>query len=205
MQTLTKQYEAGFRVKGSKFLSFISPCSTTDEADSLLGEIKDDHPSATHHCYAYRIDPQKNLEFSQDDGEPSGTAGLPILNQIRSAELINVMAVVVRYYGGTKLGKSGLIEAYGHATTLAFQKAELKKMIAVTRYSVTYSYDQQTEIDKLRHSFNLIEVHSEYTEHVHLILDCPTNQSGRFENRMGQIGHLLINWDKTGLSSQVIG
>jgi uncharacterized YigZ family protein len=125
LHTVNKPYHAEYRVKGSKFPSYIYPAEDRDDVNTVLTNLKSEHPAATHHCYAYRLHPNNVIEFDQDDGEPGSTAGLPILGSLRSNELINVLLVVVRYYGGTKLGKSGLIEAYGHTADLCIQKASL--------------------------------------------------------------------------------
>lgn len=202
MQTVTRQYKASFREKGSEFICFLTPCETADQAADVLDSIRSEHPTATHHCYAFRVNPGEPAELSQDDGEPSGTAGRPILNALRSGDLMNVMAVVVRNYGGTKLGKSGLIEAYGHAVTLAVEQANLKRIIPVIRYSLSYSYNQQTLIDKMYHTFDLVEVSAVYTEQVKLVVDCPQVRSQEFRNYLQSVDHLLNEWKTAGLHTQ---
>lgn len=192
MLTITKQCESDYRVKGSKFLSYLIPCDSAEEADKQLKEIKDLHPTATHHCYAYRVDPSDVSEFSQDDGEPGGTAGLPILNVLRSAEIVNSIAIVVRYYGGTKLGKSGLIDAYGKATEMAKNRAELKTILPTIRFTITYPYNQQSLIDKLTHTYALFEKDATYAEDVQLVVECSDSDVKRFEKHLNRIDHLLI-------------
>lgn len=196
MLTVTEQFEEDYRIKGSKFLSFLTPCNSTEKAENHLSEIKSLHPVATHHCYAFRIHPSKITEFSQDDGEPGGTAGLPILNVLRSAEIVNAIAVVVRYYGGTKLGKSGLIDAYGKAAELAKEKAKLKTIVPTNRFTIIYPYTQQSLIDKLKHTFTLFEIDAAYTENVRLIVECPECELKRFKNRLARLSHLLIHVEK---------
>lgn len=169
-----------------------------------LSEIKDLHPTATHHCYAFRINPSSISEHSQDDGEPSGTAGMPILNAMRSANIVNTIVTVVRYYGGTKLGKSGLIDAYGNAAERVINKSNLKQLVATRSFVITYSYDQQSLIDKLNHTFTLFEIDSTYTEHVRLAIECPEDELSAFEARLESLRHLLLNVEKGDSSCHVI-
>lgn len=190
MQTVNKPYSAEYRVKGSRFSGYLYPAEDLDAVNSRLKDLKSEHPTATHHCYAYRLDPNKFIEFNQDDGEPGNTAGLPILNSLRSNELINVLLVVVRYFGGTKLGKSGLIEAYGHTADLCIQKASLKKVLLIKTYCLVFDYSLQGFIDKLKNDFTWIELKSEYMENVKLIVGCPADESERFEGVISsQIHH----------------
>ena len=98
--------------KGSKFLGFAYPVNDEKELKKSLDALKAEHPKATHHCYAYRLGLNGENYRANDDGEPSGSAGLPIYNQLLANELTNILLVVVRYYGGTKLGVSGLVKAY---------------------------------------------------------------------------------------------
>jgi uncharacterized YigZ family protein len=202
--TVTQDFQADYRVKGSKFLSYISPCDTTEEAEIKLSGVRDIHPTATHHCYAFRVNPSEISEHSQDDGEPNGTAGLPILNAIRSANIVNTIIVVVRYYGGTKLGKGGLIEAYGTAASVVIESSVLKKIVTTRRFEIEYSYDQQSLIEKLKHSFTLFEIDSAYTDKVKLVLECPISEAKKFEGKLNSISHLLTNVDRKGTFSRVL-
>lgn len=104
--------DAAIVEKGSRFIGIIFPCDSASSFEHQLKEIQKEHPSAVHHCYAYRIGSSKVIERANDDGEPAGTAGKPILNQLISSNLKNVGLIVVRYFGGTLLGTSGLIKAY---------------------------------------------------------------------------------------------
>ena len=204
MLTVTQNFQADYRVKGSKFISLINPCDSTEEADIRLTEIRDMHPTATHHCYAYRVGPAEISEHSQDDGEPSGTAGLPILNALRSANIVNTIVTVVRYYGGTKLGKSGLIDAYGTSAGLVIREATLKKLIPTRRFEIVYPYDQQSIIDRLKHSFTLFEINATYMENVSLIVECPSKEAAHFEKKLEKLRHLFINVEKKGSYSRVL-
>lgn len=204
MLTVKQNNLAEYRIKGSKFISVINPCDTTEEADERLSKIRDTHPTATHHCYAFRVNPSFISEHSQDDGEPSGTAGLPILNAMRSANIVGAIVVIVRYYGGTKLGKSGLIDAYRQAAELVINQSALKPIVATRRFEITYPYNQQAIIDKLNHSFTLFEIDATYSKHVQLVIECPEKELPAFEAWLDGIRHLLLKVKKGDLSSHVL-
>lgn len=125
-KTLAGISEGLYKEKGSKFIARIFPVETEEQIKSAMVSVKKEFHDARHHCYAYRINPEKEQFRSSDDGEPSGTAGKPIFNQILSFELFNVLVVVVRYFGGTKLGVSGLINAYKTATREAIQQSNIE-------------------------------------------------------------------------------
>lgn len=203
MQTITKKTSAEFRTKGSKFIGFFHPAATSQEVNSVLEKIRSEHPTATHHCYAYRINPNKPKEFSQDDGEPGGTAGLPILNKMRSADIMNAIVVIVRYYGGTKLGKPGLIEAYSHTTHLCIENSSLKKLTPVFLYKIEYDYRYQGIIDQIKNEVNWIEKKSTYMEHVTLICGFPISKKSLAENKLRAAEHLFVNLEKLGQSYHV--
>ncbi|MBL0144874.1 MAG: YigZ family protein [Chitinophagaceae bacterium] len=144
--TIVQASSAEFKDRGSKFIAYAYPINTADEFKSYLQALKKEHPKAVHHCFAYRIGTDGNTFRSSDDGEPSGTAGKPILGQIDSKDITNVAVVVVRYWGGTLLGVPGLINAYKTATALALQVTPLvQKQIEVV-YTIQFDYTQMNEI-----------------------------------------------------------
>lgn len=128
-KTIVQTADGLYKEKGSKFIARAFHVENEDDIRLAIESVKKEFHDARHHCYAYRINPEDELFRSNDDGEPSGTAGKPIYNQILSFGLINVLVVVVRYFGGTKLGVSGLIRAYKSATREAFHQSKI-----VTRY-----------------------------------------------------------------------
>ncbi len=119
--TIDQNSLAEFKDRSSRFLAYAYPIQSTDDFKNYLQQLKKEHPKAVHHCFAYRLGLDGNNFRISDDGEPSGTAGKPILGQIESKGLTNVLVIVVRYFGGTLLGVPGLINAYKTATAMALQ------------------------------------------------------------------------------------
>ena len=152
------------------------PVNSIDEIKSKLEELRSDHPKSRHVCYAYRLGSKNIEERSSDDGEPSGSAGLPILNQLYSNDLSNVLLAVVRYFGGTKLGASGLIRAYKEASIDALSKVNPVELIEYGHVMCEFSYDQlgiiQNRIE--RESWKLI--HSEYGLPCRFTIGIPVDQ-----------------------------
>ena len=147
-KTISVAKEGIYKEKGSKFLAYISPITSVKEALDKVEFYKEDQPSARHHCYAYRIGSEGGNFRSYDDGEPSGTAGKPILNQLLSNEITNVIVVVVRYFGGTKLGTSGLITAYKEATIAAINESEIIESFVSNYYELSFTYDEMPLVMK---------------------------------------------------------
>jgi len=127
--------------KGSKFLAFLSPVNNEIESQVFLSSLKKLHPKARHLCTALRLGPEASIERSNDDGEPGGSAGKPILGQLIKNNLTNIIVVVVRYFGGTKLGIPGLIEAYKTSTAEAIAKASIIKKTVYSAVYIQMSYD----------------------------------------------------------------
>ncbi|HTM64860.1 MAG TPA: YigZ family protein [Flavipsychrobacter sp.] len=145
-KTIEQPTTSDFRDRGSKFFAYAFPISDVQDVKTHLQALKKEHPKAVHHCYAYRIGTD-GLQFrANDDGEPSGSAGRPILGQIDSAGLTNVLVVVVRYFGGTLLGVPGLINAYKTATTEALQKAAVIEKWIEDVVHVSFDYPVMGEV-----------------------------------------------------------
>jgi uncharacterized YigZ family protein len=145
-KTIEKPTFGEFKDKGSKFLAYSTPLSIDTDFSSFLEKIKKEHPKARHHCFAWRLGLDQNRYRSNDDGEPSGTAGRPILGQIDSFGLTNVGIVVVRYFGGTLLGTSGLITAYREATAAALREAVIVEKIVENHYEIKFGYDKMPDV-----------------------------------------------------------
>lgn len=145
-----------FRDKGSKFIAYIYPVSADTEIKPILMQLKAEHPKARHHCWAYRLGMDTSNYRLNDDGEPSGTAGRPILNSLLSAELTNVFVVVVRYFGGTLLGVPGLINAYKSATIDAIENSNIVEKTENLVYNVRCDYLQLNQVMRIIKESSLI-------------------------------------------------
>ena len=145
---------AEFKDRGSKFLAYSYPVESVDACKKIIAGLKKEHPKAVHFCVAYRIGVEGNLFRASDDGEPAGSAGRPILGQIDSKELTNLMVVVVRYFGGTLLGVPGLINAYKTATTLALQLAPIVQKPIEIKYELNFDYHQMNEVMMIVKQYN---------------------------------------------------
>jgi uncharacterized YigZ family protein len=176
-------------------MGYLFPAETEEDFQNELDRLRSKYPDATHHCWAWRLNPAQPREFSSDDGEPSGTAGLPILNQLKSFDVVNAGIVVVRYYGGTKLGKSGLIEAYGRGAALCLEKARLLSIKPVQMYEIVYPYPEENAIQKLINDFELTVVDSEYLETIKLTVACPKPNINLFETNISGMEHLKIHFE----------
>lgn len=148
-QTILNQSEGIFRDKGSKFLAYAYPFKDETKLKEFLEALKSEHPKARHYCFAYRLTPDRTVFRVNDDGEPSGTAGRPILNTLLSKELTNVLVVVVRYFGGTLLGVPGLINAYKSAAEDALDQAEIIQKTVQDVYQINFNYLQMNDVMRL--------------------------------------------------------
>jgi uncharacterized YigZ family protein len=144
--TVEKTGVAEFKDRGSKFTAYSFPLNTVEEFKQRLDEVKKEHPKATHHCFAYRIGTDKNTFRVSDDGEPSGTAGKPILGQLDSKQLTNILVIVVRYFGGTLLGVPGLINAYKSAASMVLQVTPTVQRFIEVPYTLQFDYTQMNEV-----------------------------------------------------------
>lgn len=144
--TIEKTAFAEFKDRGSRFIAYAYPVLTTDECKKHLQLLKKENPKANHHCFAYRIGLDGNNFRVSDDGEPSGSAGRPILGQIDSKGLINLLVVVVRYFGGTLLGVPGLINAYKTATVLALQLTPIIQKQVLSTFYLQFDYTRMNDV-----------------------------------------------------------
>lgn len=153
--TIAKLGETLFKDRGSRFLGFAFPVKNVEGVKERLSELKNRYYDARHHCYAYVLGEDHSAIRANDDGEPNHSAGDPILGQINSRNLTNTLVVVVRYFGGTKLGVSGLINAYKTAAFEALQATRIKEVAVKKVIELTYGYDQTNEVMKLVSDFGL--------------------------------------------------
>ncbi|MDR6782235.1 putative YigZ family protein [Pedobacter africanus] len=148
-KTIAAAAEGVFRDRGSKFIGYAYPVLSEDQVKDILSNLRAEHAKARHFCWALRLSPDRSIFRIQDDGEPSGTAGRPILNTLLSADITNVLVVVVRYFGGTLLGVPGLINAYKTAAAEAIQAAEIVEKTVNDIYEIHFDYLLMNDVMKL--------------------------------------------------------
>ncbi|MFZ9981062.1 MAG: IMPACT family protein [Cyclobacteriaceae bacterium] len=146
--TISKSGHSALREKGSRFLGFAFPVKDESVVRQRLDELKKEYFDATHHCYAWVLGPDSEKFRANDDGEPGHSAGDPILGQIRSKKLTNTLVVVIRYYGGTNLGVSGLIKAYKETAAAALNNAQVHEERVMLSWSMEFSYNRMSEVMK---------------------------------------------------------
>ena len=158
-QTLKSPIQAEFKDKGSRFLAFAYPVQTAEQVKKHVDDLRQEHHKARHCCYAYRLGVDGNQFRANDDGEPSGSAGRPILGQIDSFELTDVLVVVVRYFGGTLLGVPGLIHAYKTSTQMVLENAQIieKNIEKTVRIRCEYPYLNEAIRIAKNHQAEIIE------------------------------------------------
>lgn len=152
--TVKKGSEGMYKEKGSKFPSYLIPIESEEELKALIEALKKEHPNSRHFCYAFRLGELGDVYRYSDDGEPSGTAGKPIYGQLLSHNLTNVGLVVLRYFGGTKLGVSGLIHAYKESSTDAINQAQILKKFIGKHFRLDYPYEATNSVTQLLHRFD---------------------------------------------------
>lgn len=163
-RTITERTEGLYKEKGSKFIAFACPAATIEEVNLCLEEIRKEYHDARHHCYAYVLGVDGQEIRANDDGEPKHSAGGPILGQIKSAGVTNTLVIVVRYFGGTKLGVSGLINAYKTASAEALGINQLVTKYVTQPVQFSFPYTSTNEVMKLVDDFNIKVVTQEFEE-----------------------------------------
>lgn len=185
--TVENKVETLYKEKGSKFFSFVFPVKDLSEVKSILDELKKKYYDATHHCYAYILGFEKEVFRMNNDGEPSSTAGKPIYGQLQSKNLTNVLLVVIRYFGGTKLGVSGLIKAYKTAAAECLSAAMIVEKKVRLSYKVMFPYEKMNAVMSL-----LKEIKAEQTKHI-FETECSmevlveSSQQNKFEDAISKI------------------
>ena len=194
--TIEKPSHAEFKDRGSKFIAFAFPIETADDFKKQLQILKKEHLKAVHHCFAYRIGTDGNNFRSADDGEPSGTAGKPILGQIDSKGITNVAIIVVRYWGGTMLGVPGLINAYKTVTALALQVTPIIEKQIEVNYSIEFDYTQMNEVMMVMKQFNCSIHTSEMQLFCNISTGIPKNRLQEVLYRLKDLQNVAVK--KTG-------
>lgn len=183
-KTIAEKAEGLYKDKGSRFLAFGFPVSDESEIKSILTSLRKKYHDARHHCYAYRIGTDPFHYRVNDDGEPSGTAGKPIYGQIISHELTNILIVVVRYFGGTLLGTSGLVTAYRNAAASMLEAATLIEKSVLTTCCLTFPYSSLNGVMKIIKEEGIEPIHPVYDAECSLTLAVPLSVLERFRAKM---------------------
>lgn len=187
-----REARAELRDRGSRFLAIVRPAASEEEARAALAQIEAELPDATHHCWAFRVGaparPDRLIERGSDAGEPSGTAGVPILQVLRGAELSDVVAVVVRWYGGTKLGKGGLARAYAGATREAVAELPVARRVPAVTLAIELPYERLGAVKRLIQPPR-VELRDEaYGAHVRLVLEVHESERAALEAALADLG-----------------
>ncbi|MEM6396035.1 MAG: YigZ family protein [Bacteroidota bacterium] len=176
-KVLTHTGEAIFRDRGSKFLGFAIPVRSEEEAMTAWAEIQKAHPKCNHHCYAYRIGEGQDRYRANDDGEPNGSAGRPILGQIDSRGLSDVLVVVARYFGGTKLGVPGLINAYKTAASDALDNGQSGIRRLVTPVKISFGYELMSPVMNALNRLEIEMVEQDFAETARIKIELPRSEA----------------------------
>jgi uncharacterized YigZ family protein len=169
----------GEKIKGSRFIARAAFVADAAEAEHRVADVHREYAEASHHCYAYRLDPESDAFRTNDAGEPGGSAGRPILQQIESHGLHHTLVVVTRYFGGVKLGVGGLIRAYGGAANEVLSRAPTRVVRVTRRLSVSFPYEVSGAVQGALAAAGLVPVASDYGEAVSLTLDVPVGAVAR--------------------------
>lgn len=183
-KTILGSSEIEIEIKKSRFIANVKRCDTEEESLKFIDEISKIHREATHNCTAYINLPNKNIQRYNDDGEPQGTAGIPMLEVLKKEDLTNISAVVTRYFGGKKLGASGLIRAYGQAVSDAIKKADVVWLKNFYKVKLNFDYSYLGKIDNFIDENNYYKKNREYLEKVENILYINIGEYAKFKNSL---------------------
>ncbi|MGZ3898736.1 MAG: IMPACT family protein [Bacteroidia bacterium] len=186
-----------FKDRGSKFIAFAYPVSAEQEIKEHLSALQKEHPSANHHCYAWRLGPNAQAYRANDDGEPSNSAGKPILGQIQAKDLTNILIVVVRYFGGTLLGVSGLINAYKEAAAGALLNSEIEERFILFEYKIEFSFDDMNFVMKILKETDSKIISQNYDETNSIIFRTKKQNSEKLEESIKNLYRTKLHYLKT--------
>jgi len=175
MQFIQSEFESTLEVKKSKFITHIT---SYEKFDELMDSLKKEHPKARHFVYAYRYlnEFDQIVENSSDDGEPKGTSGKPTLSVLSGADLINTAVIVVRYFGGTRLGTGGLVKAYSDAVNLVLKSSTIQQYVKLKRKKLYLDYPQLSQIEYLITKFDIKIIEKQFLEKICLILEASSEE-----------------------------
>lgn len=185
--TIAQPVVTEFKDRGSRFLAYAYPLASVEDFKAKMKLLKEEHPKAVHHCFAYRLGVDGNTFRVSDDGEPSGSAGRPILGQIDSKQLCNVLVVVVRYFGGTLLGVPGLINAYKTVASLALQTTPIIQKQIEVNYQLHFDYTRMNDVMMIVKQYNCTVVKQETNLFCDVEISIPKN---RLEEVLFKLGEM---------------
>ncbi|WP_353185114.1 YigZ family protein [Parapedobacter lycopersici] len=191
-RTIDASTEGLFRDKGSKFIAYAYPIHSDQEVKDRLSALKLHHPKARHHCWAYRLTPDRTVFRLNDDGEPTGTAGRPILNTLLSHDVTNIMVVVVRYFGGTLLGVPGLINAYKTAAQEALTAANIIELTVNDRFVLAFDYPQLNQVMRIIKEGGLKLIKQNFDNRCTVTMEIPRAQKAAILHKLNNIADLII-------------
>lgn len=195
--TIKSSSEGSYKDKGSKFYAFAYPITTEDEIKEIQAKLRKEYYDARHHVFAWRIGADKKRFRASDDGEPSNSSGPPILGQIQSYNLTNILIVVIRYFGGTKLGIPGLINAYKTSAKLAIDNSEIIEKEVEDYYSIEFTYQQMNSVMKLIKDYNIFQTNQKFDLNCSLNIKMNVAVSESISEAFKKIDGVKINYLKT--------
>jgi len=195
--TIDEPSEGIFRDKGSKFIAYAYPFKDENKLKEIISELKSLHPKARHHCWAYRLTPDRSVFRINDDGEPSGTAGRPILNVLLSMDVTNILIVVVRYFGGTLLGVPGLINAYKTSAQEALTVANIVERTVNDVYEIEFDYLQMNNIMRVVKESEVNVLSQDFDMSCKITLEIRKLQVNELIGRVEKIEGVKINYLRT--------
>lgn len=174
MNTICKDVIVEQEITKSTFITYLKKVTSVEDAKAYIKEIKDLHPNATHHVTSYLVGPTGEHGHANDDGEPSGTAGLPVLDVFKKNDITNFVCIVVRYFGGIKLGAGGLVRAYSSSASQALKEAGIAPIINYTELKLTFNYGYLNIIENKLRQFEIVDKF--FTTNVTLLIKLPTTE-----------------------------
>jgi uncharacterized YigZ family protein len=191
--TLSSQSEGKYSEKGSTFTALTLPVVSLDQVKNELNNLREQYPDANHICYGYRIKEGDRVdEFATDAGEPKGSSGIPILNVLKRNQLVNVVIFVIRYFGGSKLGIPGLINAYGTVAEGTIENSKVKKWVQLERISFIYNYDLQNKVDSILQKFKVNIIKSDFGESIQVELEIEVEKNEELSKELKEASNGTI-------------
>ena len=195
--TVKRDAKTEFTEKKSVFISRAFFVTTEEEAEARLAQVRAEHPDATHNCWAYSLR-QYGRQRCSDDGEPSGTAGMPIMNVIKAQGVVDVLVVVTRYFGGVLLGAGGLVRAYTKGAAQVLEAAERAPIIRSVTFTAEFGYDKHKTVNKILERYPVSNVETDFSEKVILRGEMPKDEYEAFSSELKNIYYAGLDITLTG-------